>query len=337
LKFAVDAKSVPIEHLPVIIQEVNETLSQAVIKSLNPEFNYYVCFDQLDLGFDPNDPKYRNRLVGLLLAARDINLKARQQGKRLSVLIFLRDDIYQTLKFEDKNKLTEAFMSRIEWDTSRTQKTLQQLMQKRIATVLGIEEETAWEAVFDETEIMTGKQSKYQHIIDRTFLRPRDVIKFSNEVLKAYKKRVMSGDTSPDILIDKFLNRDINAAHAEYSSYFLNELDDEIFKHLQHYSTYIEVLKVLDSLQFTLNDFKTACQQRSQILPTNSIPIQILKQLFDFSLVSYYSPGGFGYGGSEYVWRYKDARVQFNEAANAFRIHPALKEGLGLKKYSRSG
>jgi hypothetical protein len=43
--------------------------------------------------------------------------------------------------------------------------------------------------VFDETRSMSGHQSNYQHIIDRTFLRPRDIIKFCNEVLIAYKRR----------------------------------------------------------------------------------------------------------------------------------------------------
>lgn len=96
-------------------------------------------FDQLDLGFD-NSPNYKNRLTGLLLAAREINLKAREANKKLSVLVFLRDDIYQALSFEDHNKLTQNHMSRIEWDTPRTTRTLKQLMEKRFAEVLSIPE-----------------------------------------------------------------------------------------------------------------------------------------------------------------------------------------------------
>jgi hypothetical protein len=64
----------------VIVQEVNRNLLHAVIDSLNPAFDYYVCFDQLDLGFD-NSQVYKSRLVGLLLAAREINVKAREAEK----------------------------------------------------------------------------------------------------------------------------------------------------------------------------------------------------------------------------------------------------------------
>ncbi len=200
-------------ELPTVVQEVNRNLLQAVVDSLNPEFDYYVCFDQLDLGFD-NSTDYKSRLIGLLLAAREINVKAREASKRLSVLVFLRDDIYQSLNFEDKNKLTQNYTSRIEWDTSRTTRTLKQLMEKRFAEVLSISESNSWNEVFDESEQMSGRQNKYQHMLDRTFLRPRDMIKFTNEVLRVFRKE------GPPERRNKFNNRDVQTARIEYSAYF---------------------------------------------------------------------------------------------------------------------
>ena len=104
----------------MIVQELNANLLKWVLRCFNSEHEYFICFDQLDLGFDPNSVEYKNRLIGLLLGARDINIAARQYGKRFFVAVFLRDDIYDTLHFEDKNKLTENFLSLIEWDTPRT-------------------------------------------------------------------------------------------------------------------------------------------------------------------------------------------------------------------------
>ena len=124
LKVGISPEQVPITELPIIIQEVNAAFSQALFKSLNPGHKYYIAFDQLDLGFDKNSPEYTNRLIGLLLASRDINLAARGAGVKLCVVIFLRDDIYECLHFEDKNKMTENYVSLIEWDTPRTQNTL---------------------------------------------------------------------------------------------------------------------------------------------------------------------------------------------------------------------
>jgi len=330
LNISLSAESVPLDKLPTIVQEVNRNLTDAVIAALNPKFHYYVCFDQLDLGFDPTDKAYRDRLVGLILAARDLNVRARQAEKHISILIFLREDIYQTLRFEDKNKVTEAFATRIEWDTGRTAKTLRQLMEKRFSAVLKIPEEKSWELVFDEGEQMPGRQSKYQHMIDRTFLRPRDMIKFCNETLAAFKAR-----NEPEKL-QRFLNKDINAARPEYSRYFLNELDDEIFKHIQNYQAYIEILKSLESLQFTKVDFDQACANRRGLFAQDLDTSAILRELFDFSLIGYYVAGGGGYGGSEYIWKYMDPRALFNESSMSFRVHPGLKETLGLKKFTRS-
>lgn len=330
LNLSLKMESVPLDKLPTIVQEVNRNLTDAVIAALNPQFHYYVCFDQLDLGFDPSDKAYRDRLVGLILAARDLNVMAQQAEKHFSILIFLRDDIYQTLRFEDKNKVTEAFATRIEWDTVRAGKTLRQLMEKRFSEVLEIPEEKSWENVFDEREQMPGRQSKYQHMIDRTFLRPRDMIKFCNETLAAFK---VQNDPEKQ---PQFTNKDINAARPEYSRYFLNEIDDEIFKHIQNYQAYIEILKSLNSLQFTKADFDQAYVDRRRLFTQDVNTSAILQELFDFSLIGYYVAGGAGYGGSEYIWKYMDPRALFNESATSFRVHPGLKETLGLKKFTRS-
>jgi hypothetical protein len=318
-------------ELPSIVQEVKRNLIESVITSLNPEFDYYLCFDQLDLGFENSEP-YKSRLIGLLLAAREINVKAAEQGKKLSILVFLRDDIYNLLSFEDKNKITQNYVSRIEWDTLRTTRTLKQLMERRLAAVLDIPEEGAWECAFDEDEKMTGRQSKYQHMLDRTFLRPRDMIKFTNEVLASYKRSRVGLDTvSPG----RFSNRDVQGARNEYSVYLLNEIDDEIPKHYPDYKKYIEILKSMESLQFTLKDFENACDRRRAFLPPEANYLAILMALFQFSLIGYYAPGG-GTGGSEYIYKYKDPTSQFNEAASGYRIHAGLKEVLGVNNWAKS-
>jgi hypothetical protein len=331
LKAGVNAETIAMADLPTIVQDVNRNLVTAVIESLNPDFDYFVCFDQLDLGFDGTD-LYRARLVGLLLAARDFNVRARQAGMRFSVLVFLRDDIYEDLIFEDKNKITENFALRIEWDTSRTNHTLKQLMEKRFAVALSVPECDAWEITFDEREKMTGRQSKYQHMVDRTFLRPRDMIKFCNAVLAAHKQNEKEEPGTQN----HFSNKDVQIARPEYSMYLLAELDDEVPKHVPDYKKYIEILKSMDSLQFDRSDFEAACEKRASFLSTEKQPIDILSELFRFSIIGCYAPGG-GSGGSEYIFKYKEPSAQFNEAATSFRIHAGLKEVLGVKNYTRSG
>jgi hypothetical protein len=229
---SIEGETVLVKELPLHVQEVNRSMQQAVMTALNPEHDYYVCFDQLDLGFTTTDPLYAQRLIGLILAASDMRKAAVESGKRLSVVVFLRDDIYELLQFEDKNKITENNMARVEWDKPGDELTLKSLMERRFGEVAGLSSSVAWSEVFDESKEMPGRQTKYAHICDRTFLRPRDMIKFCNETLTAYK----AGSASDE----KFENEAVHEARSAYSAYLLRELDDEIAKHVPLYKEYLD-------------------------------------------------------------------------------------------------
>ncbi len=331
LKAGISPEQVPMDDLPTIVQEVNANLLSYVVGCLNPSNRYFIAFDQLDLGFDPKTPEYASRLIGLLLACRDINIAARQANKQLFVVVFLRDDIYDTLQFEDKNKVTENFLSLIEWDTPRTSKTLQELMEKRFASVLGStpDERVAWHDVFDESKEMPGHQTKYRHILDRTYLRPRDMIKFVNVVLKTYRARVKENLGADH---GKFENPDLHNARPEYSDYLLAELDDEIHKHIPKYHDYLELIRALGVWQFTSEEFADVHGKRAGAdLPDVTT---ILSELYHYSLIGFYRPGGRGYGGSEYVFRYKEPRTRFDPTSTRFRVHTGLIDVLGLKRFS---
>lgn len=324
LKGKVSPERVTIEHLPTIVQEVNQNLREYIIHSLNPKNKYYIIFDQLDLGFDPKSPEYSNRLIGLLLAARDINNHAKEKFKQLGICVFLRDDIYNNLKFEDKNKLTVGYSTYIEWDI-RGNHTLKELMEKRFLEVISENgEPISWDDVFDETQLMTGKQSKYNYIIDRTYLRPRDIIQFCNEVLEQHKKNPSK--------TNKIDNSEIYSAKEEYSNYFLNELDDEIHKHVPDYDEVLEVFKSIGYYQFELEDFIKKYNERKGITGDRMTAVTAMKSLFEFSIVGYYSAGGGGFGGAEYIFKYKNLNSKFDENARSFRIHPGLLETLSLKR-----
>lgn len=315
----VDLERLRVRDLPIHIQAVNSAMQESVLRALNPENSYFVCFDQLDLGFAPNDSNYSQRLIGLLLAARQLFVAAQSSGKRLNPVVLLRDDIYQDLQFEDKNKITENFAIRVLWGERGQGLTLKSLMESRFAEVLSSGHgDVHWSDVFDESREMPSRQSKYRHICDRTFLRPRDIIKFCNEVLAAYKRNSDS---------QRFDNEAVHEAREAYSDYLLNELEDEMAKHVPNYREYLEVLKSIGSEKFTLAQLEASLAQRRGL--EDSVAHRVLADLFEFSVISYLKPGGRG-GGSEYVWRYKDPRARFDSTADSFRVHPGLKEALDL-------
>ncbi|MDR3705566.1 MAG: hypothetical protein P4L28_06650 [Paludibacteraceae bacterium] len=329
IKDNITSEGVPMDYLPTIIQEVNLNLSECVITSLNPSNEYHILFDQLDLGFDPTNQEYYNRLIGLLLAAKELNRVAKDNHEKMSIIIFLRDDIFNSLKFEDKNKLTQFASTIIEWDVPGSH-TLKELIEKRLTELLKEDDNEIikWENVFNESQLMTGKQLKYNYIIDRTFLRPRDAIQFCNEVIKAHKL-----NEEKALLVS---NKDINDAKVEYSKYFMAELDDEIHKHLPIYENLLEVIKSIGYHQFDMDDFDEAIKKKRFLFKEEISSYESLKNLYEFSIVGYYKAGGSGYGGSEYVFKYKNTRNQFEEGARAYRVHPGLIDFLGLKRATKS-
>ena len=333
LKGGVSPESVPMEYLPLVVQDVNRNLLDYVLTCLHPNHQYYICFDQLDFGFNPEDASYINRLIGLLLACRDINLAARNAGKRLCVAVFLRDDIYETLRFDDKNKLTENFVSLIEWDTPRTNKSLKDLMEKRFRAVLSEHprEYVKWIHVFNEAQEMPGRQDKYRYILDRTYLRPRDMIKFINAILANYKERTLRGTNTET----KFSNLDVQLARQEYSHYLHAELEDEIYKHLPEYKMYLDLLRTIGAWHFETKAFENVVNERPD-LSNGETPATILEKLYNHSIIGFFRAGGKGHGGSEYVFRYKETLTKFDSTAVRFRVHLGLVEVLGLKRQLRA-
>lgn len=329
LKAGISPEQVPVTELPVVVQEVNTNLADAVIQAMNPQHQYIICFDQLDLGFDPNDGNYVNRLIGLILACRDINILARKAEKKFFIAVMLRDDIYDVLRFEDKNKITENFVSIIEWDMPRSQNTLKELMEKRFSSVLADDASPniSWNDVFNEDREMPGHQTKYQHLLDHTYQRPRDMIKFCNLVLQSFKNRSRQPVEADHAL--KIDNVDVHNSKAAYSDYFARELDDEIHKHLPNYEDILGVIRSIGLWQFSREEFTNACETRNFAHGTQISAI--LSSLYDFSIIGFYRPGGKGYGGSEYVFHYKEPRTRFDPTASRFRAHPGLIDHLGLK------
>jgi len=201
------------------------------------------------------------------------------------------------------------------------------LIQTFLRVVLG--DNPTWATVFDETKEMPGHQTKYQHILDRTYLRPRDMIKFTNSVLKQYKVRV----TNNNAVASQFENVDLNNARGEYSNYLMNELDDEIHKHLPHYEELIELLRSVGVWQYTLEDLNNHFTSNDKLAAGRNLK-DVVQELYDFSLIGFYRPGGRGYGGSEYVFKYKEPRTRLDPAATRLRTHPGLIEVLGLKRFT---
>lgn len=61
LKLQGEADELAMSQLPKVFQDVNRALQACVMAALNPAHRYYICFDQVDIGFEPSSDQYKNR------------------------------------------------------------------------------------------------------------------------------------------------------------------------------------------------------------------------------------------------------------------------------------
>ena len=241
-----NVSNVPQDRLAGVLREANRWLQVCLSNVLNKDGWYFILFDDLDRGFDPDDEEYTARLVGLLLAARDIYNWAREDHRQLYVAptVFIRSDIYDQISFPDKNKITQNLLETLRWtDDSTGEDSLKTLIDQRIRAITNTESSDPWNEVFDPA-LMRGSQTKFKHMAGRTQLRPRDMIQFANLCLK----EAHDGDAS------HITNAHIQSARPNYSAYLVSELDDEVHETYQEWRKLLDVLRRLHTTRFSRED-----------------------------------------------------------------------------------
>jgi hypothetical protein len=281
-------------------------------KSKSPPVSLH--FDELDQGISALDEPRRSMLVGLVIAARDIRRAAQAAKVRVDPIVYLRSDLWTDLQFSDKNKITQSASYTLEWDSQ----SLMALVDLRLKAKLG--PDATWEKIA-EPDRMRGSQSKWNHILARTFLRPRDVISFLNLALDAAKAR--------DPNAEMFTNTDISAARDRYSSYLKAELDDEIVPHWASWTEALRACSAIGTLSFLRDQFRVEYGNRKG--PQNPMSAdEALALLYQFSVAGYRTPRSGG--GSAWVFHYSDPNSGYDNVATQFKVHPGLKEFAKLRE-----
>ncbi len=284
----------------------------------------FVLFDELDSGFNADSQDYADRVTGLLLAVRAVSKDFQERDLPFRAIAFLRSDIFDALHFGDKNKLKDANTVFLLWndDTTYHGNSLKEMIDYRIRKLLELgDAKDPWSRAFDDRQ-MRGTQHKFQHMSFRSYLRPRDIIKFANVALAELKKRMkISGGPA---LIG---NEELAAARKAYSQYLFNELDDEISPTMRSWQDCVEVLRKLTATKFTRAAFARAFEEST--VKSKGIGVdEALELLYRYSIIGIErAPGAVG---AYHHFRYVDETVRFDANAHSFMVHRGLKEALEL-------
>ncbi|MBE9397260.1 hypothetical protein IOQ59_08310 [Pontibacterium sp. N1Y112] len=274
----------------------------------------FIHFDELDRGITKLTEERKDLIIGLILAAKEVRKYFSGSSTYFKSVVYLRRDIWDELIFSDKNKIAESNADFIEWNHEQ----LFGMIKKRISVLLG--EGCSWDDIDDGKRI--NQQPKWKHIIDRTLMRPRDVISFLNTLLEVAKKK-----EEREIV---FENKDVVEARPKYSNYLKNELDDEILPHWVDWEVCLQALSRIGKLYFKKDDYAEAYSGINSVENKTYSEEQSLQELYNFSVIEYEARSG--YGGSGWKSKFANPELGWDSNATRFKVHLGLKEYMKLKE-----
>lgn len=242
---------------PAVIDQLLELVGTCV-----SDLGVVVVLDRLDDSWDGSEDS-KTLLIGLLRAAKDLNTKFHFNGEAgLKVITFLRSDIYPLLRFDDKDKHRS-----LEYWITWTPSELEEMIARRLPSGATVED------ILDPDK-MRQSTPPFVYIVQRTFLRPREVIQYLTEA----KDR---GD--PDAT---FISKDnIKSAEQTYSRWKVDDLKQEFSKAVPEFPDCLETLRQGVHRYESLTELEEWVAQKNPTMASEHGPRWIVDQLFDSSAI----------------------------------------------------
>lgn len=270
----------------------------------------HALIDRLDDAWD-GSPESLNIIIGAVRATRYYSHLFNSEGAA-PVVAFLRTDLWDGIRFNDKNKFSQDSVF-LDW----TDEELTAIIEARIDSSIagGGTGGRPWNWIFTSDEMRQRTSSK-RYIQKRCLGRPRDIIAFA---IHARDVAIRNGR-------EVIENDDIYGGERMYSRHIVDELIDELQNHVPNIDGAIGALKGLGKRTFSLAEWEAEAGRRGLSADDAALT---LESLFEASVVGVYSSGGQG-GGSKTVYRYKDRFVQARESGQ-LQVHPGFTKELNLK------
>ena len=278
-----------------------------------------VLIDRLDDAWDGTADSLRI-ISGAVRAARDFAMKYRPDLRTVPpVVVFLRSDLWDKCRFNDKNKIPPDTVE-LAWSDDE----LADVIDLRIHKSTSIDNRHGWDELFTTDRMRQGVTVR-SYILKRTLGRPRDIVAFAiyaAQVSKSHGNRVIE-------------KADVYEAEALYSAHVTRELADELTEHVKdkNFDTVLSVLRALKVRNFTPSKWVT---ESSLLGFTSSEATTNLTLLFESGVVGMLQSGGAG-GGRSTVYHFQEPLLKIDGDKSLLQIHPAFTKELGLtEKYATS-
>lgn len=299
-------------HYSKVIDFLKEQIS--IVQTAS---SYFILFDELDEGYKASDTNKRLLLLSLFRAAENLAIYFRGSTINFRPVIALRSDIYDNLEDNDLNKYDD-YLIRLDWQSrNRFNYSLKELINVRIRASLSIPDNLEpWNVVAIENDqsIRLRNKSLWNYLQNRTFERPRDIIKFMK-----YCQEMHSGGT-----LDFYT---VSQAEIKYSGWFYREFRDEIQSHFPAWKSALSAIQKLGLGMMNRDKLKNALTAETEIeayLDANKKDIDdVLEILFDYGILGNLDDNG------RWVFKYKDHDYRWNSSKRII-VHFGFHKKLSL-------
>lgn len=306
------------------IERLTDIFEATLLDVCNTGSRVVVSFDRIDEAWDTASFEVSQRIIAGLIGASEY-INSRFRGA-LRPVIFLREDIFETIDLNDKNKLKSDCGQLLAW----SKESLSRMILERanfFAKEAGKPLVPRIEDLFDKDQ-MRQQRAPFDHILLRTMLRPRDIIKFFQLIKTDMIERRDNPFEDEDVHESKLECQAIYNSEAAYSEWLVEELRDEWRTQYPMINDLFAAIQNNGKTNFTKEDLIEALSNAGVKRETAEIN-SYLKFLFDNSII------GFRVGKSN-QWRYKCFFTsQGFVESDLYKVHDGLHRGLNLTE-SRS-
>ena len=172
-------------------------LNESVAEYLRTKESVWVLVDNIDKGWPVRGTTQADMLIvrSLLDATRKLQHQLEANQVELECLVFLRSDIYEHLRREvpDKGKDTAI---QLDWEDPEV---FREIIRRRIQASSGLDGsfEELWPRLCDR---LVGPQDSFTYFVERTLMRPRDLLQFVNRAIDVAINRGHDRVLAEDIL-----------------------------------------------------------------------------------------------------------------------------------------
>lgn len=271
---------------------------------------FLIALDQLDENWLQGEiEEYSKVLINLVNVCRSISLDS-SLTKNIKIVPFLRTDIYQSLRFNDKNKLLQDSAIVIAWDGDTLDDMFFERVKKYCPDPTDLDQSAKSGNLFEVNYVRQGTPP-FKYICRRSFFRPRDIIVYFNKIRDCHIQNSS----------DKYTSNELYEADREASASVYGELIDEWSNQFPDIERLFNVLQTIQVETFTFDEFKTKCLSEFSNISEGKIR-EYIGFLFDNSIIGQKKQGRW-----EYVCSMPNIKMNLE---SDFRTHHALKYRLHL-------